>query len=126
MKNLLLVAGGGAAGALARYLITLLLATRHGGLFPIPTLVVNVLGCLALGALLGWGEQRELLTEPMRLVLATGFLGSFTTFSTLAVESHGLFHRGSSWLAVVYLLTSVTVGILAVVLGRWLVVLFTP
>ncbi len=121
MKDLLFVAGGGAAGAVARYLATLGIASRYGGDFPLPTLVVNVTGCFALGALVGWGEGRELLSEPTRLLLATGFLGAFTTFSTYAVEGHNLFQRGAAGSALAYLLVSVLTGVAAAWLGRWLI-----
>lgn len=93
MRNVLLVGLGGFAGSVARYLVQLLLAgpaARVG--FPLATLAVNVLGSLAIGLLLG-SASREALDERTRLLVATGVLGGFTTWSAFAWETVSLAGR---------------------------------
>jgi CrcB protein len=92
--TVLLVAFGGSLGAAARYLVDRLIATRRRGPFPLGTLVVNVTGSAALGALLGAASAHEL---PGGLVVwaGTGFLGAYTTFSTFAYETALLVEDGA-------------------------------
>lgn len=87
------VALGGAAGACARYLVGNI-AARLGGGFPFGTLVVNVTGSLMLGAIAGLAIQGSAISEPLRLTLAVGFLGAYTTFSTYALDTVLLAERG--------------------------------
>jgi CrcB protein len=82
---LLLVAVGGAAGAVARYGLSELLPAAPGGL-PVATLLTNLLGCLLLGLLVGRYREHPVL----RPLLGTGVLGGFTTFSTLALQTDRL------------------------------------
>lgn len=117
MKDCLLVALGGALGAVARHLVAVALPLREGTALPLATLTVNVLGCLGLGLLLGWAEAREALSGPTRLLLGTGFLGAFTTFSTFALEGQALARGGAPWLAFGYLTGSVVLGLLAAWVG---------
>ena len=78
---------GGFVGAIARYGLSGLVHGRYAGGFPLGTLVVNVLGCLVIGALLSLVESRPLLHPLAHLFLVMGLLGSFTTFSTLGYET---------------------------------------
>ncbi len=113
-----LVALGGAAGSLARHGVELLLGTSDG--LPVGTLTVNLVGAFALGALLEGlatrgsdvGHRRT-----ARLLVGTGFLGGFTTYSALAVESDGLVRDGRVGLALGYVLATVVVGLIASVAG---------
>ena len=113
-----LVALGGAAGSLARHGVERMLGTSNG--LPVGTLAVNLVGAFALGALLEGlatrgsdvGHRRA-----ARLLVGTGFLGGFTTYSALAVETDGLLHDGRVALALVYALTTVSVGLLASLAG---------
>jgi len=96
-----LVAGGGALGALARYQTGRLLSHTLGAqavdAFPWPTLVVNIIGSLLMGALLGWlarGPIEAGMAESMRLLVGVGLLGGFTTFSAFSAELVTLLHRG--------------------------------
>jgi len=118
VKDVALVAAGGALGAVARYLVQLALAARGAAGFPLATFVANVSGCLLLGALLALGELRGTLAPSTRLFLATGFLGAFTTFSTYAVEGEALLQRGLHGRALVYLCSSVVGGVAAAWIGR--------
>ncbi len=93
MRAFVLVAMGGAAGAVARHAAGLLAARYFGGSFPVGTLVVNVAGSFLLGVLLGLSE-RHALGGSARLALGTGLCGALTTFSTFGVETIRLVERG--------------------------------
>ena len=113
-----LVAIGGAGGSLARYGVERLLGTSDG--LPVGTLAVNLVGAFALGALLEWLAIRGsdvAHRRAARLLLGTGFLGGFTTYSALAVESDGLLREGRAGLALVYVLATVVVGLVASLAG---------
>ena len=89
--KMLLVAAGGAVGSMARYgLGAWVLARTETWSFPIGTFIVNVLGCLIAGVLIGVAEYRNFLTPDLRLLIFTGFLGGFTTFSAFGVETVAL------------------------------------
>ncbi len=112
IRNILLVALGGAAGSVGRYLI----AKCYEGTFPWGTLTVNILGSLLIGFLMGLVGKGTLSPE-MKLLLVTGFCGGFTTFSTFANESLSMMKVGSVLLMSLYVGISVALGILAVYLG---------
>ena len=110
--KMLLVAVGGAVGSMARYQIgSMVLARTETWAFPLGTFTVNVLGCLIAGILIGVGEYRNFLTLEMRLLIFTGFLGGFTTFSACGVETAALIERGQYAVAATYVLSSVVVGL---------------
>ena len=96
-----LLAGlGGFLGALLRYLVSgLVYEVLREPLFPYGTLVVNVLGCFAIGLLAGLAEARGLFSPEARVFLLIGFLGSFTTFSTFGYETLQLLKAGELLLA---------------------------
>jgi fluoride exporter len=87
MNRFLLIAIGAALGANARYLVGLWAAQHLGVDFPYGTAIVNITGSLILGFLVAWGTTRAGLSPELRLLFAVGFLGSYTTFSSFAVES---------------------------------------
>jgi CrcB protein len=124
--HLFLVAGGGALGATLRYLLGGWIQRWSGGklygvVFPWGTLSVNLLGCLAIGLLVGLLEYRGLLASPTaRLFLLTGLLGGFTTFSSFSVETLQLFQQEVPALAILNAVGSVLLGLLGVWLGDWL------
>lgn len=91
LPHALAVAGGAAAGGLARWWVGLALSGTGPG-FPLGTLVVNLLGGLLIGLALGVFSRQP--NEALRLLLVTGFLGGFTTFSAFSAESLGLIERG--------------------------------
>jgi CrcB protein len=101
----LLVGAGGAAGANARYLLGREISGQWPTTFPWGTLLVNVSGCLALGVLIGWLVARG--DRPVaRLLIATGFLGAYTTFSTFAYETVRLLEDGRLASAIAYVAAS--------------------
>ena len=115
IRNILLVAAGGAIGSTCRYLISTYFS-RTSTAFPWPTLMVNLLGSLLIGLLVGLFNKEELSPE-MKLLLVTGFCGGFTTFSTFANESYEMMKVGEVLLAAIYIGSSVAVGVIAVWLG---------
>jgi CrcB protein len=124
MRNLLLVGAGGFLGAIARYGVSgLVLHSSGASRFPLGTLVVNVSGCLMIGVLAALAESTTLLTPGTRLLLITGVLGGYTTFSAFAFESYTLGRGpGLTWVAV-NIGAQVALGIVAVILGHRLTML---
>jgi len=116
MNALLAVAGGGALGAVARYLGAGWVQDLTGGFFPWGTFVVNAAGCLLLGFSLVW-LQATLVSSEMRDLVTIGFLGSFTTFSTFSYETVAMLRDGEWWRAGGYALGSVALGLVAVIAG---------
>ena len=113
-----LVALGGIAGSLARHGVERMLGTSNG--LPVGTLVVNLLGAFALGVLLEGLATRGSdvgYRRAARLLVGTGFLGGFTTYSALAVETDGLLRDGRVALALIYVIATVMVGLLASLAG---------
>ena len=113
------VAIGGAVGAAARYQLGRAVTqwTAQGSAFPWATLAVNVIGCLAMGLLVGWLAKSEGSSESLRLLLGVGLLGGFTTFSAFSLEMMQLIQRGSAGLAISYAAVSVLAGLGALYLG---------
>lgn len=120
LKNLLLVGLGGFFGSIARYLTYLLIDKRITSLFPWSTFAVNVAGSLLLGIIMGIMIKSTLINDNMRLLLAIGFCGSFTTFSTFAYENMFLYHQKALITALIYTLLSLIVGIAAVFGGYFI------
>lgn len=121
MVNMLAVALGAAVGANLRYGLSLWATQRLGTSWPYGTFIINVLGCFVIGALLALASTRLPLSEPVRLLLVTGLLGGFTTFSSFGYETYTLITRGNWFGAGLYIGASVVVGLLAVFLGAGLV-----
>jgi len=119
MKQLLYIFIGGGAGSVARYLLSKFLNTSNGG-FPYGTFAANVIGSLLIGLILGWALKNNTLSSNTTLLLATGFCGGFTTFSTFAYENHNFLKSGDFMNLGLYLIGSFAIGILAVFGGMWL------
>lgn len=108
---------GGFFGAIARYLVDGWIAERAGATFPWGTLVVNLSGSLVLGVLFALSVERGVLPPAIRAPVLIGFIGAYTTFSTLALESWRLIEDGSYALGVANLVGSIALGIVAVAAG---------
>jgi CrcB protein len=118
MQALVLVFVGGGLGAAMRHLFNLGAARLFGVSFPWGTLGVNVAGSLAMGLLAAWLAARtEGSGEHLRLFLATGILGGFTTFSAFSLDAVALWERGAAGQALTYVAASVLVSIAALVAG---------
>jgi CrcB protein len=111
------LAAGGAAGAVARYLLAGWLTRPGRDAFPWGTLAVNLLGCLLLGFLLSILDERLPQDRAWRPLLGIGFLGAFTTFSTFTWEVHALLREGAAARAGLYAAGSVLVGLAALRAG---------
>lgn len=114
-----LVGLAGACGALARYLIGRLFAARVNSTFPWSTLLINVTGALLIGIIAGL-TTRHVLAPVVQTVLATGFLGGYTTFSTMSWEGVQLLRGGGVRQCAFYLGGNVFPGLLAAALGVFL------
>jgi CrcB protein len=117
MFKLLVVGLGGFLGAVARYGLAGLVHRYTIGSFPTGTLVVNLSGCLLIGGLMCLVEERQLFTPETRLFLIIGFLGSFTTLSTVGYETFALLRAGDIRIAIVNAAANVLLGVVAVILG---------
>ena len=122
--QILLVASGSALGGLARWGVGMLIGRCFGTKLPWGTFVINTTGCLFLG----WfatvlsermtaGKGTWLSADDLRLMIAVGFTGAYTTFSTFEFEAHGLFRDSESFQGLTYLFGSVFLGLLALRLG---------
>ena len=120
----LLVGAGGFAGAVARYLVALALPFIGTG-FPFGTLSVNIAGCLLIGFISELSIASSLVSPELRLLLATGFCGGFTTFSSYMYEVMSLLRDGEILYASLYLLGSIIGGILCFYVGMQLARMWT-
>lgn len=120
MNAILLVATGGAIGSVLRYLTGLAMTRFLGAAFPYGTLAVNVIGGLLMGLFIELLTRRFEGSEELRLFVAIGILGGFTTFSSFSLDVVLLWQRGEAANAAFYVLTSVILSIGALFLGLWL------
>lgn len=111
------VACGGALGAALRFSISTAVQKVARG-FPAGTMLVNVLGCLLLGLLLGATEDAKELSPTARSFLAVGLLGSFTTFATFSAEAIQLMRERQHAPVLIYVVGSVVLGLLCVLVGH--------
>jgi CrcB protein len=124
MARFLLVCLGGAAGSGARYLIALGAPRLLGTAFPYGTLIVNVVGSFLLGALMPLGLTTNVMSPTTRLVLTTGVIGGFTTYSTFNYETMEYLREGALGLASLNVAATLGLcllgGALGLATGRWL------
>ena len=115
--QLILVGLGGFAGAILRWAVDGWVSGRNPSAFPFGTLVVNLTGSFVLGVLFAWVIERDVLPADVRAPLMIGFVGAYTTFSTLMLESWRLVEDGAWALATANLVGSVALGLVCVVGG---------
>ncbi|WP_417860203.1 fluoride efflux transporter CrcB [Winogradskyella sediminis] len=120
MKQLIFVFLGGGFGSVLRFIIGKWLNNSETGI-PYGTFVANIIGSLLIGIILGLAAKNDTLSQSQTLLLATGFCGGFTTFSTFAYENHVFLKSGDFMSFAIYTVASFVVGFLAVFLGMWLV-----
>ena len=114
---IVLIAVGGAAGAVARYLVDTTISQRWPSAFPWGTLAVNLSGSLVLGVLFALTVERGVLPASSRAPVMIGFIGAYTTFSTFMLESWRLVEDGAVGLAVANIVGSCLLGLVAVFIG---------
>lgn len=115
VMNILIVMIGGFFGSICRFGLGEWLMTGTG--FPVGTFVINIIGCFALGWLLTMATLKKNIPTKIVLMGGTGFLGSFTTYSTFSVETINLVSMGQIFETIVYVLGSIFVGLLFTYLG---------
>ncbi|WP_440682302.1 fluoride efflux transporter CrcB [Cysteiniphilum halobium] len=125
MLTLLLIGLGGGLGSISRFGLSEFIYKIFGKSFPHGILIVNILGCLFIGALAAFFQKERLLehflTPHFRALLITGFLGGFTTFSSFSLDALALLQKGEWLKAIVYIMLSVFISMIAVSIGFYLV-----
>jgi len=117
MRMLLLASFGGAIGAGLRYLVSQWFASHQWTGYPWATLLINVTGSGLMGIVVGLMLARTDLPPELRVFLATGILGGYTTFSAFSLEVWQLLERGEALMAAAYIAGSVLLSLLALVIG---------
>ena len=115
--NLVIIALGGALGAVSRFLMGNAVSKAVSSALPYGTFVINLVGCFAMGLLMTIIVDRELLSAAWRLFLCVGFLGGFTTFSSFGYEALMLLTEGRMLAALTYVSGSVALGLAAAAAG---------
>ena len=121
MKELVVVAVGGALGAVSRYVVYVLAGLLLGTGFPYGTLIVNIVGSFVMGVLVEGMALAWTIPEQARLFLTVGILGAFTTFSTFSLDVAVLYERGRLDLTAFYIVTSVVCSVAALFAGLYVV-----
>lgn len=116
---------GAILGALSRYYLTIWCANRFGVDFPYGTFIINLTGCFIMGFFVTLVEKSALINPELRLLIAVGFLGSYTTFSTYELDTHNFIRDGNFILALFYWISSAMLGFFSLQLGTILSRLFT-
>ena len=115
--NILAVGFGGALGAVCRYLLGQVIPKLGSG-FPLGTFVVNLIGCFAIGLVVGLAGKHSNIDPRLILFLQTGICGGFTTFSTFSLESLTLIEEGKIAIGILYITLSVLLGLFALLAAR--------
>lgn len=124
-RNPIAISLGAIAGALSRYYLTLWFTQRFGTSFPYGTFVINLTGCLGIGFFSTLALEKIVVISPeVRLLVATGFLGAYTTFSTYGLETMNLLRQPNLASAGLYWAGSAMLGVISIQVGtllaRWL------
>jgi fluoride exporter len=117
MVRLLLIGFAGFVGTLGRYWLSGVIARRYGETFPLGTLTVNLLGCFLAGLLFYLMQERYLVNQNVRTIVLIGFLGGFTTFSSLGLQTFTLLQDNEIALAILNVVASNVAGLLLVWAG---------
>jgi CrcB protein len=118
------IALGGALGAVCRYWVSLSLLPVSSYKFPFATLSVNVAGSLLMGVFYVLIVEKGGLPDQARHILMVGFLGAFTTFSTFSLDAISLWQNGAQLMALIYVVSSVALCLIAIIFAIWLTRLF--
>lgn len=116
-SHALIVAAGGALGSVGRYLVGIFAIRLWGPNFPWGTFVVNIVGSLLIGLLVEAVARALNQSAEMRIFIVTGFLGGFTTFSSFSLDAMNLIERGDVVPAILYIVASVGIALVAVFAG---------
>ncbi|HEY1629420.1 MAG TPA: fluoride efflux transporter CrcB [Tepidisphaeraceae bacterium] len=119
-KQYLAVGVAGFLGAIARLIVGRVCGRAFATNFPVGTMVINLSGSLFLGWFLAFAGSRTNINETLRIAIAVGFVGAYTTFSTYMYESAKLLETGAILMAMANVIGSVVLGLVAVFAGIWL------
>jgi fluoride exporter len=111
---------GAIPGALGRYYITKLTVQWFGNSFPYGTFLINITGAMMMGFFVTFTLDRWIIPPDLRLLVTVGFLGSYTTFSTYALDTKTLLVTGNYQLSLLYWAGSAVLGVVSVQFGSWL------
>lgn len=117
IRNIFLVLTGSAFGGVIRFIFSAYLQNRVSSKFPLGTFSVNLLGCFIIGAIFALIAKSSSGNNDIRLLLATGFCGGFTTFSAFAIENLDMIKNGNYTTALIYIVSSIVLGITATLVG---------
>lgn len=120
-RNLLLIGIGSCTGGIARFLCQQFVQKNYPASLPLGTLGVNVIGCFIIGIIYGLGNRGNILSPELRLLMATGFCGGYTTFSSFAYENISMIQDGEFFYTALYILLSLIIGFAAVYAGIMLI-----
>src|SRR5258706_5530683 len=120
-RSLLLVAIGSCIGGVSRFLCQQFVQKHFPSSIPLGTLSVNIIGCFIIGVIYGLANKNDILSPELRMFIATGFCGGYTTFSSFAYENISLIQEGEFYYMGLYILLSLVIGFAAVYAG----ILFT-
>ena len=121
LRILLLVGLGGGLGSIFRYLSALFVHKHYAGIFPLATLLINLLGSLLIGILFGCMERYQWSNPELKFLLIVGFCGGYTTFSAFSMENINLMQSGQTAVAFAYIGMSIVLGLTATWFGLTLV-----
>ena len=124
MQKYVLIAVGGALGSLARFWVGSAIANRFGTKFPYGTFVINITACLIIGLSLAFLGRRPELNAAWRFLIPIGFIGAYSTFSTFEWETFSNLQTGAFFVAGLYVLLSLFLGLVAVWCGVLIARLF--
>ena len=124
MNDVLLIGAGGFLGASARYLLGKYIGSKWNGDFPLSTFSINIIGSFLLGLLVFRPAVANLFTIEISLGAGIGFLGAFTTFSTLEYETLVLLEKGKKTTALLYVISSFMLGFAAAWICLWIANLY--
>jgi fluoride exporter len=116
-KMFFIVGLGSFIGGGLRFLAQQFIIKQFPSPFPYGTLIVNILGCFIIGIIFALSEKVDIISPSMKLFLATGFCGGFTTFSSFSLENYGLLRDGQFLYVFAYVGLSIFIGFLATYLG---------
>jgi CrcB protein len=120
LQKYLLIAAGGALGSIARYWVGSTIAGRMGIKFPYGTLVVNLTACVIIGFSLTYLGRRAEFNPAWRYLIPVGFIGAYSTFSTYEWETLATLRSGAFFIAALYAVGSLLLGLIAVWCGSFL------
>ena len=120
MQKYFFIALGGALGSITRYVVSTTVSNRLGVRFPYGTLLINLSACLIIGLSLELLNRHTNVNPALRYLIPIGFIGAYSTFSTFEWEIFSSLNSGAFWTALVYVTTSLVLGLVAVALGAGL------